>query len=800
MFADLRFALRQLAKAPGFTAVAIITLALGIGACTAIFSVVNGVLLRPLDYPEPERLMVLKENQLPAFPEFSVSPPDYLDWAGQLKSFENLAAVTGAPLNLTGEGEPQRLVGAKVTANYFATYGIAPALGRVFSSDEDAPGKNKVVVVSDAFWQRVLGGSQDVVGRDLQLNGEPCTVVGVAPRGFGAASKVDLWVPMAFAASETANANRDSHYINVIGRLKPGVTPAQADAELKVLAAQIAEHYPDKNKGWSAFATPLLDYTVRDVRRVLYTLQGAVGCVLLIACANLANLLLARATARHREISIRAALGAGRGRLLRQLLTESVLLALAGGACGVLFAKWGLAALLTLAPASLPRVSNIQLDAVVLGDALLLSIATGLFFGLAPAWLAARTDVNEALKQGTRGSTEGGARGKLRNALVVLEVAISLVLLAGAGLLVRSFVALAHVDPGFRPEHAVMLRLQLPEKKYEGPEQRAAFGDALLAQLRHRPGVQAVGLTQAMPLVGDWVNGYFIEGRPRPSDAELPNLNYHSVTPDYFRAMGIRLVRGRLFTERDDAQAPRVAIINETLARREFPHEDPIGKRIAITQNGSPWREIVGVVGDVRQSGVDQAAPAQAYDVFAQKPFSIIYVIIRTDGDPAALATAVRPAVYAVDKDQPVGSIRPLEEILADGIARQRFATLLLTVFSLVALIIAAVGIYGVMAYNVTQRTGEFGIRLALGAQPHDVRLLVLAQGGKLVGLGLLLGLSAACAGARVTESILFKTDAHDPVALGAVTLLLAMVALIACLLPARRATKVDPMLALRAE
>jgi putative ABC transport system permease protein len=800
MINDLRYAFRQLMKSPGFAAVTILTLALGIGACTAIFSVVNAVLLRPLDYPDPARLVIIRETQLPDFPEFSVSPPNYLDWEKQTKSFENLAAYSGARVNLTGEGEPQQLIGIKATAHYFDVYGIKPALGRTFLPEEDAPGKNHVVVLSYPFWQRVFGGAADVVGRAVQLSGEPYTVVGVAPRGFGLASKVDAWMPMAFEPKETANDNRGAHYLNVAGRLRPGVTVAQAEAELRVLAAQLATQYPDSNKGWGIFMMPLQDYSVRDVRTVLYTLLGAVGCVLLIACANIANLLLARATARHREISIRAALGASRARLVRQLLTESVLLALCGGLAGILLARWGLDALLALAPANLPRVTDIHLDAGVLVFSLALSVITGLVFGIAPAWLAARADVNEALKQGSRGSTEGGARRRLRSALVVIEVTFALMLLGGAGLLARSFMQLAHVDPGFTPENATVLRLSLPQKKYALPEQQTAFADALLERMKTLPGVQAAGLTHSMPLVSDYVLGFNIEGRPAIAPSDLPNTNYYAVTPEYFRAMGIRLVRGRVFTARDDAKAPRVAIINETMARQHFPNEDPIGKRINITNGPDTWREIIGIVGDIKQYGVDKATSNQSYEPFAQVPFSSLNVVIRTSGPPAALLGAIRPTVYAVDKDQPIGTIRPLEEIMADSIARQRFAMTLLTVFSLVALVIAAVGIYGVMAYSVVQRTGEFGIRMALGAQQRDVLRLVLAQGGKLVGLGLLIGLAATLAASRAMGSMLFNTSAQDPLTLGAITLLLGAVALVACLLPANRATKVNPIEALRAE
>lgn len=800
MLNDLRYALRQLIKAPSFTIVAIITLALGIGACTAIFSVVNTVLLRPIDYPDPDRLVVIRETNLPQFPEFSVSPPNFIDWEKQTRSYEHLAAYSGAGLNLTGEGEPQRLIGVKATAHYFDVYGVKPVLGRMLLPEEDAPGKNHVVVLSHPFWQRVLGGARDIVGRPIQLNGEPYQVVGVAPPGFGLASKVDLWTPMAFKPEDTANDARGGHYINVAGRLKPGVTVAQAKAELEVIATQLAKQYPDSNKGWGIFMMTVQDYTVRDVKPVLYTLLGAVGCVLLIACANLANLLLARATARHREISIRAALGAGRGRLVRQLLTESVVLAVCGGIAGIILARWGLDALLALAPTSLPRISEIHLDSGVLLFSLALSVVTGLVFGIAPAWLAARADVNEALKQGTRGSTEGGARGRLRSALVVIEVTFALVLLGGAGLLARSFMQLANVDPGFIPENATLLRLSLPGKKYAEKDQQTAFANSLLERMKSLPGVQAVGITHSMPLVSDYVLGFNIEGRPAIAPSDLPSLNYYAVTPDYFRAMGIRLVRGRVFTPQDDAKAPRVAIINETMARQFFPNEDPIGKRINITNGPDTWREIVGIVGDIKQYGVDKTTSAQGYEPFAQVPFTSLNVVLRTNGSPAALLSSLRPAVYAIDKDQPVGIIRPLEEIMSESIARQRFAMLLLTVFSSVALVIAAVGIYGVMAYNVVQRTGEFGIRMALGAQQRDVLRLVLTQGGKLIGLGLVIGLLATLAASRAMGSMLFNTSAYDPVTLTSITLLLGAVALVACFFPANRATKVNPIEALRTE
>ncbi|MBA3961835.1 MAG: ABC transporter permease [Chthoniobacterales bacterium] len=795
---DLRYAFRQLIKSPGFTAVAILTLALGIGACTAIFSVVNGVLLQPLDYPQPDRIVVVRETNLPQFPDFSISPPNFLDWQKQAKSFSALAAYGNKQLNLTGEGEPQRLAGLKATASYFDVFGVRPLLGRAFLPEEDAPGKSHVVVLSHPLWERVFAGAKDALGRSLQLNGESYTVIGVMPPNFARAEKTDVWVPMAFSAEERSNNYRDAHYLDVAGRLKPDVTAAQANAELQLLAARLARQYPDRQKGWSVFVRPLLDYSVRDVRPVLYTLLGAVGCVLLIACANIANLLLARATARQRELSIRAALGAGRFRLVRQLLTESVLLGLCGGAAGLLVARWGLDALLALAPSDLPRVADIHLNAAVLLFSLLLSVITGVIFGVAPAWLAARTDVNEALKQGTRGSTD--ARGKLRGALVVAEVAFALVLLGGAGLLARSFLRLTNVDPGFNPAHATVLRLTLPEKKYEKDAQQVAFVDALLERLRVLPGVEAAGLTHTLPLLGDWVMLFNIEGRPAVAPTEMPTTNFYSVTPDCFRAMGIRLLRGRVFNPRDTATAPPVVIVNETLAKQYFPNENPLGKRMNIAGGPEKLREIVGIVADVKQYGIDQAATSQSYEPFAQHPFNTLNVVLRTGGPAAAVMAGLRPAVYAVDKDQPIGSIQPLAEIVARSIAQQRFAMTLLLVFAGVALVLAAIGIYGVMAYTVAQRRGEIGIRMALGAQTGDVVRLILGNGARLVGLGLLVGLAASFAATRALRSMLFQTSAADPLTLGAITLLLAGVALIACLLPAQRATRVNPIEALRDE
>jgi len=795
---DLCLGARMLRKNPGFTVVAVLTLALGIGACTAIFSVVNAVLLRPLDYFESERIVVLREiSPPPAVQESVVSAPNFLDWEKRAASFSSLAAYTNAAVNFTGGDEPQQLAGLKVTARYFDVFGIRPALGRVFLPADDRAGNERAVVLSYPFWQRAFGGAADIVGRTLQLDGEPFTVIGVAS---STPVRTDVWLPMAFTTEQTSEENRGAHWLNVAGRLKPDVAVTQAAAEMKVVAAQVAEANPS-DRGWSVRVMTLLDFSVRGGRTGLLMLLGAVGCVLLIACVNVSNLLLARATARLKEISIRAALGAGRARLIGQLLTESLLLAAMGGALGVTVSHWMLRAAMIFAPAG---STTVALDGRVLAFAVAVSLATGFLFGLAPAWLAARAGVNESLKQSSGRATESGARRRLRGWLIVGELAATVVLLAVAGLLGRSFIALVQADPGFVAKNAVVMRLTLPQKKYSQLEQQAAFADALLARVRDLPGVVAAGATHVMPMLGSQGNGFTIQGHPVPEN--LPVTTYFAVTPGYFKAMGIRLVRGRFFNAQDDARGLRVALINQTLARQQFPNEDPIGRQINFTTGSDEWSEIVGVVADVAQNAVDRSVPGQSYEPFAQRPRPGLNLVVRLAageggaGTAAALAGGLRSAVYAVDKDQPVGNIAGLDEILEGGLARQRFTLLLLAAFSLMALTIAAVGLYGVMAYNVTQRTSEFGIRLALGARPVDLLRLVLVQAGAFVGFGLLLGIAMTLAGARLIRSMLFQTPAYDPATLGGIALLLALVALVACLVPARRAAKIDPIVALRAE
>ncbi|MBI3886373.1 MAG: ABC transporter permease [Opitutae bacterium] len=793
---DLRYALRQLAQAPGFTCVAVLTLALGIGACTAIFTVVNAVLLRPVEYPESARLLVLRESKLPEFPEFSVSPANYRDFAAQADAFESMYAVRGASYNLTGRGEPVRLLAQRVTGKFFDVLRVAPALGRAFGPAEDAPGKDAVVVLSHAFWQRHFGGAPGVIGTTLTLNRRPCTVVGVMPATFRRGSTTDLWAPMAFTEQEWAG--RGGHFLTVFGRLKPGFTVGQARTQLETIAARLAEKYPDTNQGWGVVVKTILDANTGELRPTLFVLLGAVGLLLLIACANVANLLLARATARQREISIRTALGSSRWRIVRQLLTESLVLGLLGGGLGALLGQWSLEALLAIAPPDLPRAAEIALDGRALAFTLGVALFSGVVFGLAPALQSLRVNLVEALKDGARGAGDGTRRRWVRHGLVVAELALALMLLSGAGLLLRSFLRLSAASPGFDPQHALWVGVDLPRAKYDTPAKQKAVTESLLARLRAVPGVTAVGVTHVMPFSGgDYTLSLEIEGRPVPP-AELPSTTYFSVSPGYFQAMGIPLLRGRDFTAQDRADTPHVAIISQSLANQFFPGQNPLGRRINPTSGPQTWREIIGVVGDIKHVAVDFPTRPQTYEPILQAPFTALNFAVRTAGEPAALGAVLRREVAAVDPEQPVARLEPLGKLVAESMARQRFAFTLLTSFSVVALLLAALGVSGVMAYNISQRTGEIGVRMALGAGAGDVVRLILRQGLGVIALGLLAGLGATLALARVIQSLLYGTSPRDPLTLGLVAAGLGAVAVAACLLPALRAAKVDPLVALR--
>ncbi len=797
---DIRYGIRMLTKKPGFTLVAVITLALGIGANAAIFSVVNAVLLRPLPYKEPGRLMLIRETKLPQFPEFSVSPGNFLDWKAQNTVFERLVAMNGSSFNLIGTGDPERLRGTLVTDGFFATFGATPQLGRDFLPEEDQPGRNFVVVLSNGFWQRRFGGDPKIVNQTITLNGQSYTVIGVMPASFRYGGRdVDLWTPIAFTAQQAQN--HGGHYLQVVGRLKPGVSVEQARTEMVAIAGRLATQYPDANTGWSVKLGPMLEFAVRDIKPALLVLLAAVAFVLLIACANVANLLLARAAGRQKEIAIRTAMGAGRWRIVRQLLTESVLLSLTGGLVGLLLAKWGMDLLLKLAPQNLPRMSDVSLDGRALGFTAAITLLTGIVFGLVPALQSSKPNLNEVMKDAGRGSTEGGRRQLIRSSLVVLEVASALVLLVGAGLMIKSFWKLQQVDPGFKPDNALTASVTLPRRKYPEADKQAAFFKQLIENVATLPGVKAVGAGNVIPLSDDdYVLGFVIDGRPPLPPGSSQSTNYYAVSADYFKAMGIPLLRGRVFTDQDTKDTTRVAVINETMAKKFFPDEDPIGKRIHVTNGPTTFREIVGIVGDVKHYGLDQTTTLQTYEPYMQRPDTYMSLVVRTAGDPTSLSSAIRNEVLKLDKEQPVSTITTLDKLVSTSIAQQKFSMLLLGVFAAVAMLLAAIGIYGVLSYAVTQRTHEIGIRMALGAGRRDVLRLVVGHGMILAGIGVALGLGAAFLLTRLMSTLLFNVNATDPLTFGVIALLLASIALLACWIPARRATKVDPMIALRYE
>ncbi len=788
------------ARNPSFTAIAVLTLGLGIGATTAIFSVVNSILLRPLPYQDPGRLVSFSETKLPQFPQFSIASGNFLDWRNQQTTLSGLEAFQNTAFNLTGREEPERLRGARITPGFFSLLGKSPVIGRAFSPEEEQPGHGRTVILSYGLWQRRFGGDPKIIGSNLLLNAEDYTVVGVMPADFEFGPReTDIWTPAAWTDQE--RQNHGGHNLGAIGRLKPGVTINQAEAEFKAIARRLEQQYPDANGGWSVILFPLLERRVGDIKRPLLILLGSVGFVLLIACANVANLLLARAAGREKELAIRAALGAGRTRIISQLLTESVCLAFVGGVLGLLLAFGGLRLLIKLAPTSLPRINEVGLDIRALGFTLGITLLTGIIFGLAPALQASRRDLHDTLKEGGRGSAQGMRGQRLRQSLVVAEIGLAVVLLLGAGLMIRSFSRLLKEDPGFHPDHLLVGHIGLPAKKYNQNPQRLQFYNSLLEKITNLPGVEAVGATQSLPMLDDYILGFVIQGRPPASSADQRSTNYYSVTPGYFKAMGIKLIRGRLFNDHDGPNSQRVAVINETLAKKYLSDADPIGQHIHVTNGPETFREIVGIVADVKQYSLEDAAPGQTYVPYAQEPyFNGMTLAIRTSGDPNSQIAPLRAQILSLDKDQPLARVQTMDQIMSDSVASRRFSMLLLAVFSVVALILAAIGIYGVMAYFVTQRQHELGVRMALGAQRRDVLKLVLGQGLVLGGLGIVGGLAAAFALTRVMQSLLFGVSATDPSTFIVVPFVLAIVALLACYVPARRATEVDPMVALRYE
>ena len=796
---DLRYAVRSLLKSPGFTGVAVLALALGIGATSAIFSVVNGVLLRPLDYEAPDRLVVLRETKLPQFPRFSTSPGNFESWRTGSTAFDQIAAYGIRFFNLTGRGDPEQLRGSTDTAGLFEMLGVQPAMGRDFTPEEDQPGQDDVVILSHGLWQRRFGGDPALLGQALTLNGRVRTVIGIMPAGFEfPQADTALWIPLALTPEQ--RDNHGGHYLSTAARLKDGVSIEQARTELRTIAQRLEQEFPRSNAGWSVLVTPMLENMVRRSRPALLVLLGAVGLVLLLACANVANMLLARATGRQKEIATRVALGAGRGRIVSQLLTESLLLGVVGGGGGILLALWGVSVLPELAP-ELPRIDEVALDARAVAFTAVVTLLTSVVFGLAPALHASRPDLVGSLKEGGHGASGGRRRRRARSLLVVGEVALALVLLVGAGLLIRSFWLLQQVDPGFDSDNVLVASLSLPDASYPDDDATRSFYRQLVERLAGAPGVRAVGVTQSLPFFSDYVLGYRIEGRPEPEPGNMPLTNHYAVTPGYFDAMGISLRRGRRFTERDREDSLPVLLINETLARQAFPDQNPIGQRIHVTIGpGTVFREIVGVVADVKQNGLASTARAQTYEAYWQRPFRFTSIVISTESNPRALVSVVRSDVLSIDPEQPLSRILTLEEIVGTSIASERASTRLLTLFGGIALLLAAIGIYGVMAYSVAQRTREFGIRMAIGADRADVLKLVLRQGLALAAGGILVGVAAAAALTRVMSSMLYEVTPTDPGTFTVVPAVLFVTAFVACCLPALRATRVDPLTALRTE
>ena len=796
---DLRFGARTLLKSPGFTVVAVLTLALAIGANTAIFSVVNAVLLRTLPYPDPERLVVLTEK-MQGGERVGVAYPNYLDFRERARSFTEMAGYRDALLNLTGVDRPVRLQGREVSWNFFRMLGAQPELGRAFVADDEKKGAPLTVILGHATWQTQFGGDPAVIGKTISLDGKSYTVVGVMPAGFEFFRRDDLFVPLGASLLHGDEGRGNHSDMEVLARLKDGVSFGQASAGMDAVAAQLEREYPATNSGEGALTFRLLDRYASDVRGTLWVLLAAVGFVLLIACVNVANLLLVRAAGRQREIALRLALGAGRWRIVRQLLTESLLLAALSCLVGLALGVWMTEGLVRLAPEGVPRLGQTRLDTTVLLFTSVVSLVTGLLFGLLPAWHSARQDLHTTLKEGGRGTS--GGRERTRRGLLVAEVALSLVLLAGAGLMLRTFYGLRHVDPGFSSENLLTMRVNLPTTGYDMARLRAFYKECP-ARVEALPGVRAAALTQSLPIDGSRWNSVFIAAdKPVPPRDRLLSAAFTPVSTEFFRTLGIRLLKGRTFTDADADSRPNVAVINETLAARLWPGEDPVGKRLkqGWPEDQTPWREVVGVVADVKLNGVDRDVPLQIYLPLEQRPSYTLALAVRTSGDPLSMAAAVEQSVRTIDKDLPVSGVRSMDQLMGGAIARQRLTLVLLLGFALLALLLAAVGIYGVISYAVSQRTREFGIRVALGAQDRDVLRLVIGQGIRLTLAGVVLGLLCAFGLTRLMEALLFGVRPTDPLTFAVITLLLVGVALLACYLPARRAAKVDPGVALRYE
>jgi putative ABC transport system permease protein len=802
---DFRYAFRLLAKSPSFSAIAIITLALGIGANTAIFTVVNAVLLRPLPFRDSSGLMIVAEKS--NFPIISTSYQNYVDWRDQSRSFASLEATRGTTITLTGAGEPERLNARMVTAPLLPLLGVDARIGRTFRADEDRAGGAPVVLLSYGLWQRRFGGAADVLGKSIDLDSRQYTIVGVLPSGFELLQPAEVFLPlMPWAATLPDDRNWHPGII-VVGRLKPGVTREQARTGMVTITKRLEQQYPDYNTGTSADVVPLQEQMVQNIRSGLILLLGAVSFVLLIACANVANLLLARAASRGREVAIRTSMGATRGRMVRQLLTESVLLSLAGGLLGLLFAWASLGPLLKISAGTVPQVFSVGLDRSVLVFTIVVSVLTGLIFGIAPALRTTKIDLRETLNEGSRGSTAGPGRYHLHGALISIEIALAMLLLVGSGLLLRSFSRMQDVSLGFQADHLLVADLPLSASAYAKPEQRYGFYDRLIDRARTLPGVRAAAAASFLPVSGGGGIIHFnITGHPPKTPHDYVAAGYRAVTANYFETLGVPLLRGRLIGSADDEKSPSVVVINAAMAHVYFPNENPLGKRMqigAIPDNQVPTMEIVGVVGDVTQ-GLGLEPKAEMYIPYRQLdqllPIFQMSIVLRTAGDPHLQAAALRSALAEIDPNQPLVKVRTMEDNMAGTVAQPRFRTWLIGIFAALALTLAAVGIYGVTSYSVTQRTSEIGIRVALGAQPADVFRILVGEGLRFALIGVAVGLVGALVFTRLLASFLYGTSASDPLIFSSVALLMIAICAAASFFPARRATRVDPMVALRHE
>lgn len=794
---DIRYGIRTLFKNRAFTTVAVVALALGIGANTAIFSVVNAVLLKPLPFEQPDQLVLVWEKRMSLGRLRNVaSAPDFVDWRAQNQVFEDMAAFMGQGFNVGAGTEPERVQGVSVTPSLFSILRARPLIGRALEQNEDQPESAPVAIISKGLWQRTFAADPDIVGKQIKLNDRDYTVVGVMPEDFAFPNRrAEIWVPLKFSQNDLQA--RGSHSYQVLARLKPGISVAQAQTEMESIASQLEQQY-QVNTGHSVNVFSLYEEVVGSARPALLVLLGAVAFVLLIACANVANLLFARSAARQKEIAIRTALGAGRLRIVRQLLTESVLLSITGGIIGVLLAVWGLDILLSLGEGSIPRVKEIELDVWVLGFSLLVSVVTGLIFGLLPALQASKPDLNDALKEGSRGASGGIRSNRTRSVFVIAEVAICLVLLIGAGLMIKSFSRLTNINPGFNPENMLTVNVALSGARYREAAAVSGFYKQTVDRLSSLPGVKSAAVVTALPMAGNFGSRYFgIEGRPPQPPGQGFNANTNLATPGYFATMQIPLLDGREFEDRDARGATDVIIVNQEAVHRYWPDESPIGQRVTFDNR---TRTVIGVVGDVRQSGLDVDVRPEMFSPYYQVTVPFGTLLVRTEGDPAAMTSAVRSAMQEIDRDLPLYGIKTATDVIAESVAPRRFNMLLLGIFGGLALALASVGLYGVISYSVSQRTREIGIRVALGASHKSVLGLVVGQGLVLSTIGVVIGITASFFLTRFLATLLFGVSPTDPITFGAISLLLIGVSTTASLIPARRAMKVDPMVALRYE